>query len=225
MTDTTTFRRIRMRGNRPAHVFTATSVRFLPPDLDQDNIVTCADGFRFSVIAGANVYSLPRVNGLPDFPDTMTRSMGMTSAGYPGPYTHVECGFFNGKLPKPAKLWRFYSDYGHRSTYRHRIDVYAYVPVRLVYALIRRHGGEVPTKVPMWTDIRQAAADRRIAVLLKRSAAALQSAIDRDLSDIANLPEGYDVAGGIVIGDAVEAVPGPGDIDVCPVIEDQGTLG
>lgn len=113
-----------------------------------ENIVTCRDGFRFSVIAGDGAYCQPRPG------------WGPVPEDYPGPFFEVECGFWHGRLPKPAKDWRPYLDTGSggwKRTIVGGVTVYPFTPVRLVYELIRRHGGEIPTVgAPAWTPERMA---------------------------------------------------------------------
>lgn len=89
-----------------------------------DSAIVCRDGFTLSVVTGALVYCTPRI-------DT-------------GPYTHVEVGFPSVR-PEPWEDtdgpdgWRRYAeDPGDFPT----DTVYGYVPVEMVRALLRLHGGE-----------------------------------------------------------------------------------
>lgn len=132
-------REIRLHGNRQA-INTETGEMF---GREGTNVIACRDGFRFSVLAGPGCHCLPRPemiigSGVPTLP-------GRVAGNYPGPYTHVEVGFWNGKLPKPQKTWRPYctARSGGRAIIG-RVTVFSFVPVSLVYDLIRRHGGEAP---------------------------------------------------------------------------------
>ena len=98
----------------------------------EENWITCADGFKLSVIAGTGTYCTPR----PDWP-------GGVPAGYSGPYTAVEVGYPS-ERPEPwepidgALYWSQYAETESDPT----DTVYGYVPVTLVQALVRSHGGE-----------------------------------------------------------------------------------
>jgi hypothetical protein len=100
----------------------------------QENWLICADGFKLSVIAGTGAYCTPR----PDWP------FGEGApADYPGPYAAVEVGFPS-ERPEPwepidgALYWSQYAENENDPTG----TVYGYVPVALVRALVRSHGGE-----------------------------------------------------------------------------------
>lgn len=69
-----------------------------------------------------------------------------TDFGYTGPYREVECGFHDGVRPKPAHRWARYLDTDGRigRCIAGSTSVFNYVPVSLVYDLIKRHGGEAP---------------------------------------------------------------------------------
>jgi len=94
------------------------------------NKITCADGFTVSVIAGEGTYCSPR-------PDSYG-GMGDAHAGFAGPFTAVEVGFPSVK-PEPWDEWEKFGD-GDESAPTE--NVYGYVPVDLVRALIASHGGE-----------------------------------------------------------------------------------
>lgn len=94
------------------------------------NEIMCRDGFSFSAIAGFGTYCWPR----PDF--------GSTPETYSGPFTHVEVGFWGMRMPKPWKTWRLYLEAPARNVAE--TTVFAYVPVSVVYDLIKLHGGEIP---------------------------------------------------------------------------------
>lgn len=117
-------------------------------------MIACRDGFRFSVIAGPGTHSLPKVE--PAF-DPFWLALDHP---YPGPYSAVECGFWNGQQPKPRRVWRPYLHWSCRERQPFVIGhviVYACVPVSLVYDLIRRHGGEIPAERagrPAWSHER-----------------------------------------------------------------------
>lgn len=133
------FREIRLNGNRQA-IDTKTGEM-----LGQlgTNIIQCWDGFRFSVLAGPGVYCRPRPELLVG--DDYPLGLGRVAGTYPGPYTHVEVGFWNGKLPKPWKAWRPYCEgLPDRRFIVGQTTVFPFVPASMVYDLIRRHGGEVP---------------------------------------------------------------------------------
>jgi len=94
----------------------------------------CRDGFTFSVIAGAHCYCIPRPGWI---------FGGCPPEDYRGPYTHVEVGFMGFDLPKPMRDWREYAEcLDARKTIDH-VSVFAFVPKRLVYSLMRLHGGEI----------------------------------------------------------------------------------
>lgn len=123
-----TFGEIRRHGNR----FSIGKKSWSP------SMIACRDGFRFSAIAGYGAHCSPR-------PELM--QAWMLDEDWPGPFTEVECGFWDGKRPKPAKTWRQYQEWegGNISgLIVGQVTIYSYVPVRLVYDLIRYHGGEVP---------------------------------------------------------------------------------
>ena len=104
--------------------------------VENNNRITCADGFTLSVIAGPGCYCAPRPKMMPTLP-AMPYSSEIDNAYYSGPYTHVEVGFPSAK-PKPwKKAWRQYADGSDPCE-----TVYSYVPVELVRDLIDRHGGE-----------------------------------------------------------------------------------
>jgi hypothetical protein len=97
------------------------------------NWITCADGFKVSVIAGNGAYCSPR----PSF--TSLPFPGEVSQDYPGPYTHVEVGFPS-ERPEPWDGEGGWAEYAE-SPETHE-TVYGQVPVEMVRALIDAHGGE-----------------------------------------------------------------------------------
>ena len=101
-----------------------------------DSTITCADGYRLSVIAGAGTYCHPRPSLCtcawlpnstpgPAFP-------WKKPCNYPGPYSHVEVMILDGETRKHPKGWKRYNAGGF----------YASVPVETVRDLIAAHGGE-----------------------------------------------------------------------------------
>lgn len=76
--------------------------------------VICADGFRISIQASEYHYSTPRVNA--------------------AIYTHVELGFPSG--PPTAEIMEYAEDPEDPTG-----TVYGYVPIELVYELLKLHGG------------------------------------------------------------------------------------
>lgn len=98
----------------------------------RENRIQCRDGYQFSVVAGWGAYCAPRPDGW--------GSLGGVPADYSGPFTHVEVGFFNGRTPR-ERAWRHLMD-GSSGDFAGATSVAGYVPVRMVYDLIRRHGGE-----------------------------------------------------------------------------------
>jgi hypothetical protein len=96
-----------------------------------DNWITCADGFRLSVIAREGVYCTPR----PRISNIAVT--GDVPSDYPGPFIAVEVGFPSSR-PEPWDEWREYVEDDTDPTG----TVYGYVPVALVRALIESHGGE-----------------------------------------------------------------------------------
>jgi hypothetical protein len=109
-----------------------------------NSIITCADGFQMSVIAGGGTYCAPR----PTFCGCAYRHLSdkfVTAAGYkdaehdyPGPYTHVEVGFPSMRPEPWADEW---SEWCEGDAWAG--TVYAFVPVEAVRALVELHGGEV----------------------------------------------------------------------------------
>ena len=91
-------------------------------------LITCADGFKVSVIAGYGAYCSPRPHGF---------SAGDPGRDYEGPYTAVEVGFPS-ERPEPWGIWELLCDDGGNPTE----TVYGYVPIETVRALITLHGGE-----------------------------------------------------------------------------------
>jgi hypothetical protein len=120
------FRDIRLRGNR-RNPWTALEAIRNGEDIDKidremwaPGTIQCRDGFEFSVIAGWETYSLPE--------------------GEQGPFTHVEVAFFDGRTPK---AWRIPSKSRTVRFIAGQTVIVPYVPVGVVYDLIRRHGGEI----------------------------------------------------------------------------------
>lgn len=104
------------------------------------NVVVCRDGFIMSVIAGWGAYCSPRPGMLPGH--SSPPGFYDVPYGYPGPYREVECGFPS-ERPEPWErldgehYWRRYAeDEGYPTD-----TVYPYVPVPMVRALMRLHGG------------------------------------------------------------------------------------
>lgn len=83
--------------------------------------IVCADGTSVSIQAGAGTYCEPRNNA--------------------GPYTHVEAGFPDGRVPES---WLAYADTPDTPS----DTVYAYLPYALVDAFIALHGGIVSGELP-----------------------------------------------------------------------------
>src|SRR5690606_2814 len=101
-----------------------------PGGVRGDNQIVCRDGFTMSVIAGAGTYCTPR----PDW----AAAAGEVPADYPGPYTHVEVGYPSAR-PEPWDKWEQYAEDPEKPPTG---NVYAYVPVEMVRALVAAHGGE-----------------------------------------------------------------------------------
>lgn len=129
---------------------------------ESDNWITCADGFRLSVIAGSGAYCSPR----PAFSSMYLPNIHEVPSTYPGPYTHVEVGFPSERpepwschhertvygddewapsyckerpvTPDEGTGWACYAEAESDPTG----TVYGYVPVAMVAALIASHGGE-----------------------------------------------------------------------------------
>ena len=106
----------------------------------EDSLITCADGFTVSVIAGGGTYCTPRpafcscAFGLDNPIITMASRV---SHDYPGPYTEVEVGFPSAR-PEPWEQWAEYVENPDIPTE----TIYSFVPVELVETLIVSHGGE-----------------------------------------------------------------------------------
>ena len=141
-----TFRDIRLLGNRS----------YVDPDDPSNvlkgrngtNIVACRDGYTFSVIAGPGCFCYPRPEPVLDSDGLV--GLGYVRADYPGPYLDVEVGFFDGGEPRPASRWRPYRKTRPHGYFVGSTQVYGFVPVAMVYDLIRRHGGEVPPVGQPW---------------------------------------------------------------------------
>lgn len=140
----TTLGHVRRHGNRPGTIYQVgpDGLQLVAPMRWDPNLIQCRDGFVFSVIAGAGTYCTPRPDtsvyiGKPFVPSWLAQVPG----DYPGPYTHVEVGFFTGRYPRPWKLWRRYCD-DRKFVGARLVSVYGYVPVGLVYDLIKLHGGQ-----------------------------------------------------------------------------------
>ena len=109
----------------------------------EDSLITCADGFTVSVVAGGGTYCTPRPSlctcaFTPDGAKTIISAhTGFTLHDYPGPYTEVEVGFPSAR-PEPWEQWAEYVEDPDEPTE----TIYSYVPVELVEALIASHGGE-----------------------------------------------------------------------------------
>lgn len=93
------------------------------------NHLTCADGFKLSVIAHPGAYCSPR-------PALLAGMHGEAPYDYPGPYTHVEVGYPSAR-PEPWSEWEVYCEDPKKPT----DTVYGYVPVELVRALVAAHEG------------------------------------------------------------------------------------
>lgn len=137
----TPFREIRLHGNRinpfPEGVQGPTRSMFRG-----DNLIVCRDGYMFSVIAGYCVYSIPR----PGMEGVYPVGVG---DNYEGPYTHVEVGVRGPRIPKPVKVWKPYWEGVIRKGHTFTITVFPYVPIGLVYDLIKLHRGQADY-VPGW---------------------------------------------------------------------------
>jgi hypothetical protein len=114
--------------------------------VETPNWITCADGFKLSVIAGGGAYCSPRpgLSLYDDVPDD-----------YPGPYAAVEVGYPS-ERPEPwhctgwADGFDSHEDHDVCDGWQNYADgedyddtsVYARVPVQMVRDLIALHGGE-----------------------------------------------------------------------------------
>lgn len=101
-------------------IITKGNRRYL--DSSSPNWIECADGFRFSCVAGFGSYSIPRME---------------SHQFVVGPFTHVEIGFPS-ERPEPWDKWSEYVEDDRTPTE----TVYGRVPVEMVRALIESHGGE-----------------------------------------------------------------------------------
>ncbi len=146
----TLFDAIVRRGNRPP----LSGVLYRDPRFDdianRDNWITCADGFRLSVIAGDGAYCRPRPSRMP--------ILGDVASDYTGPYHAVEVGYPS-ERPEPWACPHGPGEYGYCSA-AHPLGwqcvsesgqengpdtwqcVYPAVPVGMVRDLIALHGGE-----------------------------------------------------------------------------------
>lgn len=89
--------------------------------------LTCADGFRMSVIAHYAAYCQPRPGGWWE----------TTPQDYAGPFTHLEVGYPS-QRPEPWRRWTKWAEDKSDPT----ATVYARVPVQSIRDLIALHGGE-----------------------------------------------------------------------------------
>ena len=108
-----------------------------------ESVVVCVDGFTVSVIAGGGTYCSPKpalcsCGYLPSDDPVVLRSYNDAPHDYPGPYQEVELGF-PAERPEPWEVWGKYAEDPDVPMG----TVYSYVPVELVRALVRSHGGEV----------------------------------------------------------------------------------
>jgi hypothetical protein len=110
-----------------------------------NSVITCADGFHMSVIAGGGTYSTPKPAFCSCyFRKQLSSAYVVEPAGhevphdYPGPYTDVEVGFPSMR-PEPWGQWEPYCESGDEDWSG---SVYGFVPVDMVRALVALHGGE-----------------------------------------------------------------------------------
>ena len=99
-----------------------------------DNWITCADGFRLSVIAGWGAYSTPDWLDHPDHPGPFTAVEVMPNGDVPGSWHEHADGVGEGICPAAISVLQ---DCNCGS-------VYGRVPVQMVRDLIEAHGGEQP---------------------------------------------------------------------------------
>ena len=113
-----------------------------------DGHITCADGFRLSVIAGGGTYCSPRpapCYSIGAEHHTLSGGFGSdVDCTYSGPYYAVEVGFPS-ERPEPwgdddddPRSWRTYAETADDPTG----TVYGRVPVEMLRALVAAHGGE-----------------------------------------------------------------------------------
>ena len=90
-----------------------------------NELVVCKDGFTFSCQANEGAYCSPRQENMPH-------------------YTEVEVGY-------PSRVEPLLAEYAE-DQHNLRDTVYPYVPARLIYVIIAKHGGissgQVPRGVP-----------------------------------------------------------------------------
>lgn len=99
----------------------------IPPRKGGENNITCADGFKLSVVAGWGMYCEPRPGS----------SRSDVSDRYDGPFWEVEVGFPS-ERPEPWDEWSQWAESPDDPTG----TVYGWVPVEKVRELIESHGGE-----------------------------------------------------------------------------------
>ena len=85
--------------------------------------VVCADGYKVSIQASEYHYCIPRINDAEE-------------------YGACELGFPN----QPDELINEYAEYAEESEYTN--TVYAYVPAKVIQALLEKHGGIVSGECP-----------------------------------------------------------------------------
>jgi len=107
-----------------------------------ESVVVCVDGFTVSVIAGGGTYCSPKpalcTCAFQGEGDPIISGVDEAPHDYHGPYLSVELGFPS-QRPEPWEVWGKYAEDPDAPMN----TVYGYVPVGLVRALIRSHGGEV----------------------------------------------------------------------------------
>ena len=135
----TSVRQVRLLGNRSG-MMEYLDGRVRPVGRHGPTFIACRDGFMFSVMAGPGMYCLPRPapfgrEGEPPRLDSLYH----VPVTYLGPYVALDVGFMGGS--GPGRAWREYSNDGGSYFLRNHALTFAYVPVKLVYELVERHGG------------------------------------------------------------------------------------
>jgi hypothetical protein len=107
----------------------------------RNNIITCPDGFRVSVLAGGGTYCRPRP-GICDCAHkgrvNELRQSDEVSHDFSDSYSRLEIGFPT-ERPEPWNKWEKHLELYDRELNDPTKAIYSYVPIAMVRALIKSH--------------------------------------------------------------------------------------